>query len=59
MKAKALNKEPMQLYNIVRFYRKSGRRKILHRNVSLSVAQLHCSDPRTSAKNWFDGFLRA
>jgi hypothetical protein len=28
-------------YNIVRHFRKSGRRKIVHRGVSLEVAQLH------------------
>lgn len=59
MKVKVVNKKPMQLYHIVRFYRKSGRRKILFRCVSLSVAQLHCNDPRTSGKNWFDGYERA
>jgi hypothetical protein len=46
-----------QTYRIVRF-RKSGRRTILHRGVSLAVARLHCNDPRTRGKNWFDGFER-
>ena len=49
----------MQTYRIVRFYRRSGRRRVLYRGVSLSVAQLHCSDPRTSkAGVWFDGYER-
>lgn len=49
-----------ETYNIVRFYRKSGRRKIIHRGVSLAVAQLHCNDPRTSrAGVWFDGYTKA
>ncbi len=44
------------LYNIIRFY-KSGRRKIIHRNVTLAVAQLHCRDPRTKKEGvWFDGY---
>jgi hypothetical protein len=47
-------------YNIVRFFRKSGRRKIIHRNVTLEVAQLHCNDPRTRrAGVWFDGYESA
>jgi len=46
-------------YNIVRYYKKSGRKKIIHRNVSLSVARLHCNDPRTSkAGVWFDGYTK-
>lgn len=45
-------------YNIVRFYRKSMRRKIIHRNVSLEVAQLHCNDPKTRKEGvWFDGYM--
>lgn len=48
-------------YNIVRFYRNAARRRrIIHRNVSLKVAQLHCSDPKTRKEGvWFDGYERA
>lgn len=47
-------------YNIVRHFRVSGRRKILHRGVSLEVAQLHCNDPKTRrAGVWFDGYEKA
>ena len=47
----------MDTYKIVRFYRVSGRRKIIHRGVSLEVAQLHCNDPKTRrAGVWFDGY---
>ena len=46
-------------YKIVRFYRKSGRRKIIQRGVSLRAAQAHCNDPRTSkAGVWFDGYTQ-
>ena len=45
------------LYRIIRYYRVSGRRKVIHRGVTLQVAQLHCNDPRTSRKGvWFDGY---
>lgn len=45
------------LYNVVRMYRKSGRRKIILRRVTLEIARLHCRDPRTRrAGVWFDGF---
>jgi hypothetical protein len=44
-------------YRIVRFFRVSGHRRILHRGVSLTVAQLHCNDPRTRREGvWFDGY---
>jgi hypothetical protein len=47
-------------YNIVRHFRVSGRRKIVHRGVSLEVAQLHCNDPKTRrAGVWFDGYEAA
>ncbi len=47
----------MDLYNIVRYFKVSGRRKILHRGVTLEVARLHCNDPRTRRPGvWFDGF---
>lgn len=45
-------------YKIIRFY-SSGRKKILHRGVTLEVAQLHCSDPRTKkAGVYFDGYTK-
>ena len=47
------------MYNVVRFYRKSGRRKIILRGVSLEVARLHCNDPRTCKPGvWFDGYVK-
>ena len=47
-------------YNIVRFFRVSGRRRIMHRGVSLAVAQLHRNDKRTAkAGVYFDGYERA
>lgn len=43
-------------YDIIRF-RRGGNAKILHRNVSLEVAQMHCNDERTrKAGKWFDGY---
>ena len=39
---------------IVRIYRKSGRRKVLFPNVSLTVARLHTNDKGTSTKTYMD-----
>lgn len=48
-------------YNIVRFFRnRERRRRVIHRGVSLAVAQLHCSDPRTRKEGvWFDAYEKA
>lgn len=47
---------PEPRYNIIRFFRVSGRRKVIARNVSRAVAVAHCSDPNTRrAGVWFDG----
>ena len=49
----------METYKIVRFYRVSGRRKIIQRGLSLEAAKAHCNDPRTCRPGvWFDGFTR-
>jgi hypothetical protein len=54
------NEQDGKKYNIVRHFRKSGRRKVLHRNVSLAVAKLHCNDPRTRREGvYFDAFEEA
>ena len=47
----------LRIYRIIRFYRVSGRRRVIHNNVTLSIAQLHCSDPKTRREGvWFDGY---
>jgi len=52
----------MESYNIVRFYRNNQRRRIIHKGVTLEVAQLHCRDERTHKIDkmgnivWFDGY---
>ncbi len=44
-------------FKIVRFFYKSGRRKIIRRNVSRSEAQQWCGRPDTKRQGvWFDGF---
>jgi hypothetical protein len=45
-------------YNIVRYF-KSGSKRIIHKNVSLEVAQLHCNDKRTATDKYFDGYTRS
>lgn len=43
-------------YNVIRFFRVSGRRRVILRDVSRAVAQLHCNDPKTCREGvWFDG----
>lgn len=45
------------MYKIIRFYKKSGRRKVIKTVSTLEIAQLHCRDPRTmKAGVWFDGY---
>lgn len=45
-------------FNIVRYYI-SGRKRIIHRDVSFKVAQLHCNDPKSQKEGeWFDGFQK-
>jgi hypothetical protein len=44
-----------RIYRIIRF-RQNGRPRTLHKFVTLSVAQLHCSDERTHGPGWFDGY---
>lgn len=58
-------------YKIVRFFRNSGRRRIVRTGQSLAMAQAHCQDPQTSSSTctnaqgkartrkygpWFDGY---
>ena len=49
--------EDPRIYKIVRYYKQTGRRRVIHKNVTLSTAQLHCRDPRTmKAGVYFDGY---
>lgn len=44
-------------YRVVRFYRVSGRRKVMSVGLTRSQAMAHCSRPGSSrAGVWFDGF---
>lgn len=45
-------------YRVVRIWRGSARRRTIMRGVSLAVARLHCSDPRTSCAAWMDTFYK-
>ena len=47
--------EQLRIYRIIRF-RRNGRKRVIHNNVTLSVARLHCNDPRTRGEGWFDGY---
>ena len=51
-----VNEEP-RCYKIVRYFYGSGRKRVIKHNVTLKIAQLHCSDPRTKRQGvWFDGY---
>lgn len=46
-----------ETFKIVRFFRVSGRRRIIRRGLSREAAQAHCNRPDTCrAGVWFDGF---
>jgi hypothetical protein len=59
----------MTVYKILRFYKCSGRRRVIKRGLSLEEAQAHCRNPQTSSRTakgldaytrrvgpWFDGY---
>jgi hypothetical protein len=47
----------MEKYNIVRFYKKSGKRKIIIYGLTLKQAQSWCSREYTHKEGvWFDGY---
>lgn len=51
--------ENLRVYQIIRF-NANGRRRVIRKNVTLSEAQRHCSDPKTrgvrAGVRWFDGY---
>jgi hypothetical protein len=45
------------MYKVIRYFRKSGRRKVILWNVSLEIAQLHCKSCFSKREGvWFDGY---
>ena len=44
-------------YKIIRFNFKSNN-KVIKTGLTLKQAQKHCNNPKTSGKNWFDGFTK-
>lgn len=45
----------LRIYRIIRFRRNGGPRTTRN-GLTLQEAQRHCSDPKTSGNNWFDGY---
>jgi len=49
----------METYKVIRFFRKSSKRKIIMKGISLKIAQLHCRSPHTHKEGeWFDGYKK-
>jgi hypothetical protein len=48
----------MRIYRIIRMYGPSSNKKArtIKNGLTLQEAQQHCSDPKTSGDNWFDGY---
>jgi len=44
-----------EMAKVVRFF-KTGKRKVIFKNISLELAKLHCSSPQTKTEKYFDGF---
>jgi hypothetical protein len=43
-----------RIYRIMRVFKNGRKPRTLHTHVTLSVARLHCKDPRTKGDGWFD-----
>jgi hypothetical protein len=54
-----MNEPEPRIYKIVRF-REGGASRVIKKNVTLTEAKNHCSDPQTrgvrAGRRWFDGF---
>jgi hypothetical protein len=50
----------MEKYKIVRIYHPDLQKfsKVIKKGLTLEQVQKHCSDPKTSTKNWFDGYVK-
>ena len=58
MKNETTNEQPApRCFRVIRYFYKSGRRRVIHNNLTEAEAQRHCGRPDTKrAGVWFDGY---
>jgi hypothetical protein len=48
--------EQARCFRIIRFYKKSYKKRVIRNNVTEKEAQEHCGRKDTKGEGWFDGY---